>query len=1182
MKKLLLAGFVMALAAPFASADTYDDYPSIYLTNVQYGEYVMAVNGSNGCVATNENTTDAAHQFKLVPSDEVGKFYFYNVGTQTYASLLNQDTQAQFSSSKADALKFELTINEGTKFLIKNSANNQYFNCYSNKNVGGWWQTNTGSQWIYSLVNSADAAKLSALTANFSALSNLQWDINQASKKKVRILGGAFIYNVSQITSNAKHNGEGSYEALLEANTSGYPYFHSTWNGNSSDGDYHNLMFTFDNDDCKDFTFTFTPRPNNADNRPTEIHLYGSSNGGQTWEAEPFKILTTTDGLNPDNNNAQGSVTFTADKVYNALKFSVHATNNGQTPSVFGGSDSVHPFFTYGTVQLWRTGYTPTATDNAKANLIQAAIDNANTAISGANWADVYTTNVFSKAASDFALAMDDANGRALHPLFSRENLAKYPTVKLYNNAGRGDNHWMTGNATNFGAGTDYNAANTAFKLVPAETTQGHYYIYNVSTDRFFGSVGAYSTVFPSVAWNGDVAEFTVYDLTDGTRTQAFHNDHPGYVYNGYLYLHLGNGENNSPSCLTWLRGEGQSQWYVVNEGKEQLFLANLDKLADLDAAVAQARNYYTSIEEADIDQALKTALTAAINAAATALPGDGADYAQLIADIDTATNAIREAIEALKTNPAAALQLNITEATNTLNTLHGSHTTYNTPGYVPMSNAAIKALYDALVAGIAAQEDEDADLETINTAFDAALAAAAEVDFATAATCDISAGALYRIVNTDNRGSLYSKEDSPYVYSTGQAAYSGSADDDCMLWGVVEEKSQDGAITNYMLYNAGRKSFIYHITGIQGGYSNQGWVFAGGSHPAHITISENESKFPVVEILGHTPQAIHMGISNSYTAPLIHYYKADDGGVKFRFEYVRPDNDSAIGNEVFDALKSYADSRLAGVRSTVDNAHRKALANENWTVGFRSEEVYDAMYALLDTKNDDSFTYGRQFATIDNGFTTWYYAPRQMPEHDAVYTLESVHANHTQYIYNNNGELALAVDPTDVETNNKYRWHVQKDDDGKYTFSNYREVAAEQGIMLIAEGAELETTQLTTSGCEGAFTIEADTRTENYGCVNLKQKYADDESTRYLVTKNDAENPSFNRTTNLSADADYPGTFRLITVGSGADDATTTAISEVEAAGERSEAIYDLQGRRLAAPAKGVNIINGRKVLVK
>jgi len=42
------------------------------------------------------------------------------------------------------------------------------------------------------------------------------------------------------------------------------------------------------------------------------------------------------------------------------------------------------------------------------------------------------------------------------------------------------------------------------------------------------------------------------------------------------------------------------------------------------------------------------------------------------------------------------------------------------------------------------------------------------------------------------------------------------------------------------------------------------------------------------------------------------------------------------------------------------------------------------------------------------------------------------------------------------------------------------------------------------------------------------------------------------------------------------------SGIEAVETVGAAKQAIYDLQGRKLMAPAKGINIINGKKVLVK
>lgn len=47
-------------------------------------------------------------------------------------------------------------------------------------------------------------------------------------------------------------------------------------------------------------------------------------------------------------------------------------------------------------------------------------------------------------------------------------------------------------------------------------------------------------------------------------------------------------------------------------------------------------------------------------------------------------------------------------------------------------------------------------------------------------------------------------------------------------------------------------------------------------------------------------------------------------------------------------------------------------------------------------------------------------------------------------------------------------------------------------------------------------------------------------------------------------------------------DGSTLTGIGEVEAAESGVDVIFDLQGRRLSAPVKGINIINGKKILVK
>ncbi len=55
-----------------------------------------------------------------------------------------------------------------------------------------------------------------------------------------------------------------------------------------------------------------------------------------------------------------------------------------------------------------------------------------------------------------------------------------------------------------------------------------------------------------------------------------------------------------------------------------------------------------------------------------------------------------------------------------------------------------------------------------------------------------------------------------------------------------------------------------------------------------------------------------------------------------------------------------------------------------------------------------------------------------------------------------------------------------------------------------------------------------------------------------------------------------------LTSMGEDAGHKSTTAITEITAADDAVKVVYDLQGRRLATPVKGINIINGKKVVVK
>lgn len=54
-----------------------------------------------------------------------------------------------------------------------------------------------------------------------------------------------------------------------------------------------------------------------------------------------------------------------------------------------------------------------------------------------------------------------------------------------------------------------------------------------------------------------------------------------------------------------------------------------------------------------------------------------------------------------------------------------------------------------------------------------------------------------------------------------------------------------------------------------------------------------------------------------------------------------------------------------------------------------------------------------------------------------------------------------------------------------------------------------------------------------------------------------------------------------LKVIGGGGDDGTT-GIGGMTTEEVKTDAIYNLNGQRMAAPRKGINIINGKKVIIK
>lgn len=188
-------------------------------------------------------------------------------------------------------------------------------------------------------------------------------------------------------------------------------------------------------------------------------------------------------------------------------------------------------------------------------------------------------------------------------------------------------------------------------------------------------------------------------------------------------------------------------------------------------------------------------------------------------------------------------------------------------------------------------------------------------------------------------------------------------------------------------------------------------------------------------------------------------------------------------------------------------------------------EDKEEAMYAALEAVHT--------FKTTESNYRS--------VEDGNVYTIADSEGN----IHYTDGTDHLTTDDASELKDVKYGYWVATVTDGKVTFSHTHEGPEE--TPAAARAMYYANTQVVNfaAGEATEFTVN---RSAVLGRVTLN----DDNSKSYVIT-------------HVSANANE----------------ATTEIAEITSASKAGE-IYDLQGRRLAAPTHGVNIINGKKVLVK
>ena len=265
-----------------------------------------------------------------------------------------------------------------------------------------------------------------------------------------------------------------------------------------------------------------------------------------------------------------------------------------------------------------------------------------------------------------------------------------------------------------------------------------------------------------------------------------------------------------------------------------------------------------------------------------------------------------------------------------------------------------------------------------------------------------------------------------------------------------------------------------------------------------------------------------------------------------------------------------------------------KELLN-NYGVGYPTEAPRATLQAAIDVAEaDPTATNGSRLeVAMDNYITS---ADIVVPEDGKTYTFTAVYGNTECYIYNNNGTLAVATRAGEVPAEGKFICEYNADEEYKFQFRT-SDGAYYLAYPTFGGKGWLDNESLTgleaTSGNVTKFNINKitvggaveSTNEELFGCVKVDgwRGYHNSENRNVYgpivvkhsaLTFDGAEAPFYN--------SNFTSAFRIEVVEN------ETGIEEVKSESGKLKVIYDLQGRKVTEPAKGIYIIDGKKILVK
>ncbi|MBD5364676.1 MAG: hypothetical protein HDR79_06975 [Bacteroides sp.] len=406
----------------------------------------------------------------------------------------------------------------------------------------------------------------------------------------------------------------------------------------------------------------------------------------------------------------------------------------------------------------------------------------------------------------------------------------------------------------------------------------------------------------------------------------------------------------------------------------------------------------------------------------------------------------------------------------------------------------------------------------------------------------------LYTIESVDAvRGALIYDETSGHMTTTVKSGATLDSENDNHLWGFVKVDNK------FYLYNRGAQKFAAAYTEHRGS-SGTGAVYAWDLNEVPTAIELSSEAFGDAEALSSNKLVIKGGKAGTSNPAGMMIINGDDtnipcslgnnditDGTGLILTAIREtSNDTDMMTKVAEGF-AMVDDKIEDICRPLDDEEFDADVHCKQVGHFTQSAVTALDAAATDAKaltDKEAAMYAaleaaRQIKTDEASY--------RVVENGNVYTIKDSEGN----VHFTDGSAHLSAEALPEGTDAKMQNWVATVNEGKVTFSHTHEAGEES-----ATPASLY-----------------------YSTAQVN--FAIDDVTEFTVARTSAPGK-------VTLNGDNSKTYVITHVSADSKDAETTHIAEIGAVAEKGDAVYDLQGRRLAAPAKGFNIINGRKVIVK